>query len=479
MQKELSKDSAVYFSSFIIQSIIGILSIPIITNLVSPDQYGSYVLILSTANLLAMISTGWIGASILRYYNRYQDGRPKNFNTSIFILAAVASLLSLAMAALFLLFDHGFLSTDLLLLGLLLFLGIAWYNMVGYFPRARQHVMQFTLVKILNNILGILLGIGLCTFYKMGIDGLLWGLVVSNYLSFFLLSFFSKLGFTLSHIQESVGIGREVVRYGLPLILVNAMSWMLVWSDRYILGLLKDNIQVGIYSASYALADKSMVAIVTVFKLAALPIAFKIWETKSKVESQVFVGELARFFLLVCMPLLALLNVLAEPIVQIMTEQQYHEGYKIIPFISIGSFLFGLQVLYSIGLSFYQKTKWIMYYNALAIIINVFLNIIYIPRFGYMAAAASTFVTYLLMFVISVFASRRFFTWTFPIASFVRIGLAALFMSLTIQIIFRLLSVPVIVSLLLAMAGGLVSYVASLIYLGELKIAEIYKILRA
>ena len=477
MHKELSKDAAVYFISFFIPAVTGIFSIPIITNLISPDEYGRYVLLLSSANLLAMMGTGWIGASILRFYNRYESTQIDTFNSSIFGLSILASLISLVIAVFLFQLDADVLSPDLMVLGILLFLGIAWYNMVGYFARAQRHVVLFSIIKIINSILGVAVGVGLCVYYDVGTVGLVWGLIVSNYLSFLLLVIYTKFQFSVQNKHDILAIIKQVARYGLPLIIVNAVSWMLVWADRYILGILKDNVQVGIYSASYGLADKSIIAIVTVFKLAAMPLAFKTWETGSRQDSEAFISNLARFFLLICVPLLAMLNALAEPIVQVMTEAQYHAGYKIIPFISLGSFFLGLQVLYSIGLSFHNKTKWMMYYNIIGIIVNAVLNILFIPTYGYMAAAASTFVTMLVVFLISLFVSRLYFKWTFPIFSFVRICLSAAVMSLANVMIYRFFHVPQLLSLIFAMLSGFLVYGAVLIMLREVKLDELQKLL--
>lgn len=118
-----------------------------------------------------------------------------------------------------------------------------------------------------------------------------------------------------------------------------------------------------------------------------------------------------------------------------------------------------------------------MYYNIIGIIVNAVLNILFIPTYGYMAAAASTFVTMLVVFLISLFVSRLYFKWTFPIFSFVRICLSAAVMSLANVMIYRFFHVPQLLSLIFAMLSGFLVYGAVLIMLREVKLDELQKLL--
>jgi len=96
--------------------------------------------------------------------------------------------------------------------------------------------------------------------------------------------------------------------------------------------------EVGIYSASYAVSEKSVMLLATLFLLASEPISINIWEKEGEKKSQAFVSKLTRYYLIVCFPAMIGLRVLARPVIEILTAQEYYEGYKIIPLVSLGAF---------------------------------------------------------------------------------------------------------------------------------------------
>lgn len=86
-------------------------------------------------------------------------------------------------------------------------------------------------------------------------------------------------------------------------------------------------------------------------------------------------------------------------LVKILGAKEYWDAmYTVIPVVVGGYFTF----LYTFPSSveyFYEKTKYIALGTGMAAIINILLNYIFINKFGYVAAAYTTLVTYLLYFI--------------------------------------------------------------------------------
>ena len=70
MIRFFTKDLIKYIPSQIIPSLISIITIPIITRLFIPSEYGNYILIVSTASIILNIGS-WSGPAILRYYPEF------------------------------------------------------------------------------------------------------------------------------------------------------------------------------------------------------------------------------------------------------------------------------------------------------------------------------------------------------------------------------------------------------------------------
>lgn len=93
--------------------------------------------------------------------------------------------------------------------------------------------------------------------------------------------------------------------------------------------------------------------------------------------------------------------------VQILGARDYWDAkYTVIPIVVGGYFMF----LYSLPSSveyYYEKTKYIALGTGGAAVINIFLNLWFVPRYGYVAAAYTTLVTYVLYFAFHYYIAMR------------------------------------------------------------------------
>ena len=82
-----------------------------------------------------------------------------------------------------------------------------------------------------------------------------------------------------------------------------------------------------------------------------------------------------------------------------MADSSYWQAINIVPFIFAGyyfSYMYTLEVKTEF---FYRRTGLISVGTLLSAIINICLNLIFIPKFGYIAAAITTTISYLFLFV--------------------------------------------------------------------------------
>ena len=94
---------------------------------------------------------------------------------------------------------------------------------------------------------------------------------------------------------------------------------------------------------------------------------------------------------------------LAPEIVAILATEEYYEAIYIMPPIAAGVFLTCLTNLYSDIPVYFKKTKYVMYPAAVAAVLNLILNYIFIGIYGYMAAAYTTMASYVVWVILQVF----------------------------------------------------------------------------
>lgn len=96
--------------------------------------------------------------------------------------------------------------------------------------------------------------------------------------------------------------------------------------------------------------------------------------------------------------LVALLATLIAPeIVRILATEEYYEAIYIMPPIAAGVFLVSVEYMHSNILIYNKNSKCILYATIGGAICNITLNAIFIPVFGYMAAAYTTLVTHIVL----------------------------------------------------------------------------------
>jgi O-antigen/teichoic acid export membrane protein len=95
----------------------------------------------------------------------------------------------------------------------------------------------------------------------------------------------------------------------------------------------------------------------------------------------------------------AIVLLLSPELIKIMANEIYWESMVIIPYIFAGYYLSYMYTLEVKTEFFYRKTNLISIGTLLSALINIVLNIIFIPKFGYIAAAVTTTISYLFLFI--------------------------------------------------------------------------------
>lgn len=186
---------------------------------------------------------------------------------------------------------------------------------------------------------------------------------------------------------------KYAVRYSIPLIPHGISQVVLSQFDRIMIQNMVGNAQAGIYSFGY-----TIFSIINV-TASSLDNVWGPWfyekMNQGKFEDIRQNSSKYAFGMLMFSGMV----MLGTPeLVKILGAREYWDAmYTVIPIVVGGYFMF----LYTFPSSveyFYEKTKFIALGTGMAAIINIILNLIFINKFGYIAAAYTTLVTYLFYF---------------------------------------------------------------------------------
>ena len=184
--------------------------------------------------------------------------------------------------------------------------------------------------------------------------------------------------------------------------------WLLNISDRWILARHVPLADVGLYSLAYALG-MLMLTLGSSLSMAFGPVYYQ------RAAEAAFRNELPRLAAIyAAVPTWAALglSLLAPEFFRIATGPAYHGAARLVPLIALAYWLhiavYQLQILV---IEYHRRTRLILWLTGPAAVLNIVLNVAFVPRFGVVAAAVNTVVG----FAWTSLAARWFATRLGPI----------------------------------------------------------------
>lgn len=103
----------------------------------------------------------------------------------------------------------------------------------------------------------------------------------------------------------------------------------------------------------------------------------------------------------------AIVLVFSPEVIKILGPKEYWDSTKCVVPVVLGGYFAFLYTLPSLVEYFYEKTKYIAIGTTGAAVLNIVLNYYFISKYGYIAAAYTTLVTYILYFVFHYLVARK------------------------------------------------------------------------
>lgn len=219
---------------------------------------------------------------------------------------------------------------------------------------------------------------------------------------------------------------KELFAYAWPLLIVGLAGMINETFDRIILKyLLPEEIgrhELGVYGACYKISIL-MTIFIQAFKYAAEPFFFHHVKNKQAHQLNALV---MKYFILFCL-FLFLGTMMNLPWIKFAISSEYRAGLAVVPILLLANLCLGVYYNLSIWYKLTGQTKFGAMITIIGAIITLSINFLGIPKFGYMACAWATLVSYGMMMVISYLLGQRYYPIKYNLRSiFVFTGLALL-----------------------------------------------------
>lgn len=467
-------NTLIYFVGTIILTILNFIISLLYSNMFNPESYGSYSLVFSVYSLISQILIGWIGQATIRYYTK--DLRKKMIS-SVLITHFFFSILIVIITNLTLLFININNNEKIMyFIFSIIFFFETFLAFVNSILRSENNSKQYSINTNLNSLLKIL--VLLLLYYVFGyhnIIALTISLLASEVIQTVYLFIKLKLYKSISVREYDVEVFKKMFKYGFPLIGVAITSWILNVSDRFIIDFYYDANAVGLYSYSYTLANSLVSLIMQFIMLGAYPHIVDTWNNYGKEKTEQIISNYLKLYLILIMPLCFGFGLMSKYFFEIFTNSLYHESYLNFFITSLGIAVLGLTQYTNKTWELHKKTNIILLFNIIAAILNIILNIIFIPKYGYLCGSITTLVSFIIYFIISVIFGRKKLSVKIPFIDFVKILSSCLIFSIFIITLDNILNLNNNVNFLLVVFSSVVIYFVCLIKLKTFDIKELLK----
>lgn len=186
-------------------------------------------------------------------------------------------------------------------------------------------------------------------------------------------------------------VWRNSLFFVVPLIPHYLSQRILNQSDRIMIERMKNNSEAGIYSLAYS------VGMLLMLLNTAIDSTIGPWMYRKLKEKEFQTIRKLSYKLIIIFALITFLfSMIVPELVKIFATSDYYEAIYIVPIIALSSFYIFLYVQFVYVEYHVGKTQYIALVSIFCAILNLFLNYFYIPRYGYLAAAYTTLICYIL-----------------------------------------------------------------------------------
>jgi len=423
----LLKDVAVYATGDLILRAGAVISMPLYTRLLSPEEYGLWGGAVTVASLLQGILILGCDSAYARWFFQAKTESDRRVLTSTLLLFLAGwSACAVALLVPF----RGLLSQwmfDSPAFGNLIAMGLSTIPVTLLnFIAAQALRNQFRgLLLVLQNAVytGMSIGLSLSLILgmKMGVLGIFAGSLLAGliFLPVRLLSIRPLLGFCLD-----ARLLKSLLSYGLPFVPATLAYWIFSGSDRILLARLSSLDQVGYYSAA-SVGMGVLVMLNSALGQAWSPHAIQLYEHHRE-QSPVIYGRTLTYILALFGSLSVGAATFAPEALRLVATARFVPAAAAVGPLALGIMASASSQVTALGISLSHKTGHLGLHSWVAAVLNVGLNILSIPRWGLAAAAWSTAASYGYLTLAYGITSQRLVPMKYEFGRIATIGLLAI-----------------------------------------------------
>ncbi|UMB59610.1 polysaccharide biosynthesis C-terminal domain-containing protein [Lutibacter sp. A80] len=419
--KQFFKDTIIYGIAAVLPRAINIILVKLHTSKLSAEKYAVNTDYYVYAAYFNALLTYGMETAFFRFFSKEKD-KGKVVSTSFLSLATTTFLFLVAMLIFSTEISTFFGFKDPLFFKLLIWTTVLDTMVVIPYAylRVTNRPIRFTLYKVLNILIFAFFNLFFLWFVPYAIQKNItlptWiilsyqnnptvififiaGTIASATTFLLLLPTLFKFKF-----QFDFELLKKMLRYAFPILIAGLAYVTNENLDKLLLGDMIGEQQMGIYAACYKLGV-FMTLFIMAFRLGAEPFFFNHSEEKNATQTY---AKILNWFIIAgaffMIFIVGFIDIFASIL---LGSDEYFEALIIVPIILLANLLLGVYHNLAIWYKLTDKTRFGMYFSIIGAIITIVLNVIMIPKIGFMASAWATLTAYGIMMLLSYFIGKK------------------------------------------------------------------------
>lgn len=434
--KQLAKETAIYGISSILGRLLNWLLVPMYVRVFdNTGEFGIFTNLYAIVALLLVILTYGMETGFFRFINKQEEQQPLRVYSTVLASVGVTSAVFISAVYMFitpLSSSLGYAAQpEFLSMMLSIAAADAFMSIPFAYLRYKRKAVRFAGIKLLN----IFLNIGLNIFFLIvcpwlqakapdavswfyvpgyGVGYVFVANVITAVVTFLLLlpDIYPAFGY-----RPDIALLKQILKYSFPVLILGIAGILNQTADKILfLFLFEDKEfakeQLGIYGACFRMAAV-MIMFIQAFRYAYEPFVFARHKEGNSAHAY---REAMKYFILFA--LLIFLGVMFFiDILKVFVTPDYYPGLRVVPVVMLGEFFFGIYYNLSLWYKLTDETKWGAYFSIAGCVLTVIIILVFTPALGYMACAWASFISNLLMMVISYLVGQKKYPISYDLKS--------------------------------------------------------------
>lgn len=405
----LLSNSAVVLLGDLLQKALGLAVVLLLSNYLDVSGFGLYAYIFAYVGFFSVFADFGLNQILVREISRDPEAAGKYIGSSILVRLVLAAVLYLSMLAVFYLLGESGRNFRLLSIAALSIFFLFGSSYQGFY-QSRLRMIYPVMIRSGTRILTVGLLLGLMAA-GAGLEAIIVMETATGLLGALVLVLISR-----SEIRPDFSVSprfcRTLMREALPIAILNFCILVYFRIDVVMLAHMQDNTAVGLYSAANRLVE-ALPMIPAALMMSLFPLLSMDYDQNRASFERLFRKSM-KFLSIIIAPIVVFVHLFSEEITRLLYRDSFSESASVLGILVIAQVFVYFNILFTNVFISSRRQKLISWVTVAMAFANVGLNLLLIPGYSFVGAAAATVITEILGTALALYLLKKTVNLTIP-----------------------------------------------------------------